>query len=186
VLNPTNPYAATKAAAEFLVKSYGESFKLPYVITRGNNVYGPYQYPEKVIPRFITTLMSNEKMTIHGDGKQVRNFIYVTDTVRAVDVVIRKGKPKMIYNIGSKDEIKVLEIASILLKLMKPEAKLEDTIIHVKDRYFNDCRYSVMTDALESLGWKQQVKFDDGIRMTIKWYVEHPDHWQIDGGFNTQ
>jgi dTDP-D-glucose 4,6-dehydratase len=172
VLNPTNPYAATKAAAEFLVKSYGESFKLPYVITRGNNVYGP--------------LMNNEKMTIHGDGKQVRNFIYVSDTVRAVDVVLRKGKPKMIYNIGSKDEIKVLEIASILLKLMRPEAKLEDSIIHVKDRYFNDCRYSVMTDALESLGWKQQVKFDDGIRMTIKWYEEHADHWPIDGSYNTQ
>ncbi|CAF1020324.1 unnamed protein product [Adineta ricciae] len=178
VLNPTNPYAATKAAAEFLVKSYGESFKLPYVITRGNNVYGPYQFPEKVIPRFITTIMANEKMTIHGDGKQVRNFIYVTDTVRAVDLILRKGKTKMIYNIGSKDEIKVMEIAAILLKIMKPDVKLEDSIIHVKDRYFNDCRYSVMIDALESLGWKQEVKFDDGIRMTIKWYTEHPDHWQ--------
>ena len=178
MLNPTNPYAATKAAAEFLVKSYGESFKLPYVITRGNNVYGPYQFPEKVIPRLITTIMANEKMTIHGDGKQVRNFIYVTDTVRAVDLILRKGKTKMIYNIGSKDEIKVMEIAAILLKIMRPEAKLEDSIIHVKDRYFNDCRYSVMIDALESLGWRQEVKFDDGIRMTIKWYTEHPDHWQ--------
>ncbi|CAF3430005.1 unnamed protein product [Rotaria socialis] len=178
VLNPTNPYAATKAAAEFLVKSYGESFKLPYVITRGNNVYGPYQFTEKVIPRFITLIMNDEKMTIQGDGKQVRNFIYVTDTVRAVDLVIRKGKLKMIYNIGSKDEIKVMEIATILLKLMKPEAKVEDYIIYVKDRYFNDCRYSVMTDALESLGWKQEIKFDEGIRETIKWYQEHPDHWQ--------
>ncbi|CAF0945149.1 unnamed protein product [Adineta steineri] len=186
VLNPTNPYAATKAAAEFLVKSYGESFKLPYVITRGNNVYGPYQFPEKVIPRFITTIMGNEKMTIHGDGKQVRNFIYVTDTVRAVDCVIRKGKPKMIYNIGSKDEIKVTEIAGILLKLMKPDVKLEDSIVYVKDRYFNDCRYSVMTDALEGLGWKQEVKFDDGIRMTIKWYQENPNHWQNDGNYSTQ
>jgi UDP-glucose 4,6-dehydratase len=180
VLNPTNPYAATKAAAEFLVKSYGESFKLPYVITRGNNVYGPYQFPEKVIPRFITTILNDQKMTIHGDGKQVRNFIYVTDTVRAVDLVICKGKTKMIYNIGSKDEIRVMEIASILLKLMKPDSKLEDSIIHVKDRYFNDCRYSVMTDALESLGWKQQVKFDDGIRMTIQWYTENPEHWSHD------
>ncbi|CAF0871653.1 unnamed protein product [Rotaria sp. Silwood1] len=186
VLNPTNPYAATKAAAEFLVKSYGESFKLPYVITRGNNVYGPYQFPEKVIPRFIMSIMNNEKMTIQGDGKQVRNFIYVTDTVRAVDLVIRKGKIKMIYNIGSKDEIKVMEIASILLKIMKPEAKLEDSIVYVKDRYFNDCRYSVMTDALESLGWKQEVKFDDGIRMTIKWYQEHPDHWQNDQSYISQ
>lgn len=180
MLNPTNPYAATKAAAEFLVKSYGESFKLPYVITRGNNVYGPYQFPEKVIPRFITTILNGAKMTIHGDGKQVRNFIYVTDTVRAVDLVICKGKTKMIYNIGSKDEIRVMEIASILLKLMKPDTKLEDSIIHVKDRYFNDCRYSVMTDALESLGWKQQVKFDDGIRMTIQWYTENPEHWSQD------
>ncbi len=168
------------------MKSYGESFKLPYVITRGNNVYGPYQFPEKVIPRFTTAIMRGEKMTIQGDGKQVRNFIYVTDTVRAVDVIIRKGKIKMIYNIGSKDEIKVLEIASILLKIMKPDAKLEDHLVYVKDRYFNDCRYSVMTDALESLGWKQQVKFDDGIRMTIKWYQENPDHWQIDAQFNTE
>lgn len=184
VLNPTNPYAATKAAAEFLVKSYGESFKLPYVITRGNNVYGPYQFPEKVIPRFTMAIMNNEKMTIQGDGKQVRNFIYVTDTVRAVDQVIRKGKIKMIYNIGSKDEIKVMEIASILLKIMKPETKLEDAIVYVKDRYFNDCRYSVMTDALESLGWKQEVKFDDGIRQTIQWYSEHPHHWQVDAHLN--
>jgi dTDP-D-glucose 4,6-dehydratase len=157
---------------------------LPYVITRGNNVYGPYQYPEKVIPRFITAIMSDEKMTIQGDGKQVRNFIYVTDTVRAVDFIICKGKTKMIYNIGSKDEIKVLEIASILLKLMKPESKLEDAIVYVKDRYFNDCRYSVMIDALESLGWKQQVKFDDGIRATIKWYQENPTHWSTDGNTN--
>lgn len=177
VLNPTNPYAATKAAAEFLVKSYGESFKLPYVITRGNNVYGPYQFLEKVIPRFITTIMNKEKMTIQGDGKQVRNFIYVRDTVRAVDFILRKGKLKMIYNIGSKDEIKVLEIAEILLKLMRPGAKLEDNITYVKDRLFNDCRYSVMTDALESLGWKQSVPFDEGIRMTIKWYTENPNHW---------
>ena len=116
-------------------------------------------------------------MTIHGDGKQVRNFIHVLDTARAIDLILRKGKLKMIYNIGSKDEIKVMEIASILLKLMKPEAKLEDSIVYVKDRYFNDCRYSVMTDALEALGWKQQIKFDDGIRMTIQWYLEHKDHW---------
>ncbi|CAF1652339.1 unnamed protein product, partial [Didymodactylos carnosus] len=111
VLNPTNPYAATKAAAEFLVKSYGESFKLPYVITRGNNVYGPYQFTEKVIPRFITTILRGEKMPIHGDGSHVRNFIFVDDTVRAVDIVLRKGKLKMIYNIGSKDELKVMDIA---------------------------------------------------------------------------
>ena len=162
------------------MKSYGESFKLPYVITRGNNVYGPHQYPEKVIPRFITLIMNNEKMTIQGDGKQVRNFIYVTDTVRAVDFIIQKGKPKMIYNIGSKDEVKVIEIAGILLKLMRPDAKIEDNIVHVRDRYFNDCRYSVMTDALESLGWKQQVKFDDGIRMTIKWYMENSNHWSME------
>lgn len=121
--------------------------------------------------------MNKEKMTIQGDGKQVRNFIYVRDTVRAVDFILRKGKLKMIYNIGSKDEIKVLEIAEILLKLMRPGAKLEDNITYVKDRLFNDCRYSVMTDALESLGWKQSVPFDEGIRMTIKWYTENPDHW---------
>jgi len=130
--------------------------------------------------------MNNEKLTIQGDGKQVRNFIYVTDTARAIDLILRKGKTKMIYNIGSKDEIKVIEIASILLKLMKPELKLEDSIIYVKDRYFNDCRYSVMTDALESLGWKQEVKFDEGIRMTIKWYQEHPNHWQTNPTFTTE
>ncbi|CAF1172726.1 unnamed protein product, partial [Didymodactylos carnosus] len=177
VLNPTNPYAATKAAAEFLVKSYGESFKLPYVITRGNNVYGPYQFTEKVIPRFITAILREEKMPIHGDGKHVRNFIYVDDTVRAVDTVIHKGKLKMIYNIGSKDELKVIDIAKILLKIIRPDMKLEDAIIHVKDRYFNDCRYSVMTDALEDLGWKQQVKFDEGIQNTIEWYTNNQDHW---------
>ena len=123
-------------------------------------------------------------MTIQGDGKQVRNFIYVTDTARAIDIILHKGKIKMIYNIGSKDEMKVLDIASVLLKHMKPEAKLEDSIVYVKDRYFNDCRYSVMTDALESLGWKQEVSFDDGICMTIKWYKEHPNHWDTEATLN--
>ncbi|CAF0863553.1 unnamed protein product [Didymodactylos carnosus] len=178
VLNPTNPYAATKAAAEFLIKSYGESFKLPYCITRISNVYGPYQYIEKVIPTFVTAILHGERMAIHGDGKQARNYIYVDDTVKAIELILLKGKPKMIYNIGTKNVHTVLEIADILLKIMKPDMKISDAITHVNGRNFRDCRYYfVTTEALDLLGWKEQVPFNEGVRKTIEWYTNHQNYW---------
>jgi dTDP-D-glucose 4,6-dehydratase len=169
-LNPTNPYAATKAAAEFLVKSYYHSFKLPIVITRGNNVYGPRQFPEKLIPRFITKLLNNEKCPIHGQGKTRRNFIYVDDVSKAVDVILRKGEINEIYNIGSDDEYSVIEVLNKLLKELNIDNN--DVSEFVEDRAFNDFRYCIDSSKLELLGWKKTISFEDGLKETIMWYKQ--------------
>lgn len=171
LLNPTNPYAATKAAAEFLVKSYYYSYKLPIIITRSNNVYGPYQYPEKLIPKFICLLSQNKTCPIQGEGLSRRNFIYVDDVSRAIMDIIKKGKVNEIYNIGSKDEYSVVEILKILMQKMHIDKDQVDVVEYVEDRLYNDFRYSIDSDKLEKLGWKKEYTFDQGIDCTIKWYL---------------
>lgn len=166
VLNPTNPYSATKAGAELLVKAYGHSFGIPYVITRGNNVFGPKQYPEKVIPAFIDAMMKGTPCRIHGEGRSRRNFIYVDDVSRAVMTVLQHGKNGTVYNIGTRNEYSVLEIFDILRDLVNPEA----TKIHVNDRPHNDKRYAVDSSALQELGWSEQVSFREAIQKTVDWY----------------
>ena len=170
VLNPTNPYSATKAGAELLVKAYGHSFKIPYVITRGNNVFGPKQYPEKVIPAFINAMMKNEPCVVHGEGQSRRNFIYVDDVSRAVMTVLHKGVSGTVYNIGTRNEYSVLEVFDILSTLVNPDA----TKVHVGDRPHNDKRYAVDSTALHELGWSEQISFKDAIQRTVHWYNEHP------------
>ena len=179
VLNPTNPYAATKAAAEFIVKAYRKSFDLPIVITRGNNVYGPRQYPEKVIPRFIWLLSENQKMTIQGSGNQMRTFVHADDVARAYTCVVESGHLGEIYNIGTEDEITVKDIAAKLVKLMKPNDKVDDWVTSIADRDFNDFRYVVDTSKLSDLGWTKEVDFDEGLQRTIDWYLEafRNGHW---------
>ena len=166
VLNPTNPYSATKAGAELLVKAYGHSFGIPYVITRGNNVFGPKQYPEKVIPAFIDAMMKGNPCRIHGEGRSRRNFIYVDDVSRAVMTVLQHGKNGTVYNIGTRNEYSVLEIFDILRDLVNPKA----TKIHVNDRPHNDKRYAVDSSALQELGWSEQVSFREAIQKTVDWY----------------
>ena len=170
LLNPTSPYAATKAAAEFLVRSYYHSFKLPIIITRGNNVFGPRQYPEKLIPRFITNLIENKKCPIHGEGLSRRNFIYVEDVCKAVDTIMRKGKINGIYNIGSSDEYNVLEVLQHLLTLLDIDKTMNEVSEIVEDRLFNDSRYCVNSKKLEVLGWKQETNFMQGLIKTIEYY----------------
>lgn len=170
VLAASNPYAATKAAAEFLVRSYGASFKLPFLITRGNNVYGPRQFPEKVVPRFITRLLAGQKMQVQGDGSARRMFLHVDDTVAAVALLLERGEVGRIYNIGSPDEHSVLDVARAVLALVKPGAALEEWLETVPDRAFNDCRYSVDTRALEALGWRRRVGWAEGLAATVAWY----------------
>jgi len=170
LLNPTNPYAATKASAEFIVRSYAHSFKIPVIITRGNNVYGQCQYPEKVIPRFITQLLNNEKCTIHGQGESKRNFIHVEDTARAIEAILLHGSIGEIYNIGTSNEYTVQQIANLLVKKLKPNEPVENWLTYVKDRNFNDRRYNVKAKKLMQLGWAEQVKFDEGVDRTIEWY----------------
>jgi dTDP-glucose 4,6-dehydratase len=170
LLNPTNPYAATKASAEFIVRSYAHSFKIPIIITRGNNVYGQCQYPEKVIPRFITQLLNNEKCTIHGQGESKRNFIHVDDTSTAIEAILLHGIAGEIYNIGTSNEYTVQQIAEILVKRLKPNEPVENWLTYVKDRNFNDRRYNVKAKKLLQLGWSEKVNFDEGIDRTIEWY----------------
>lgn len=172
LLNPTNPYAASKAAAEFFVRSYNHSYGLPTIITRGNNVYGPRQYPEKVVPRFIERVMRGERMPVQGKGLSTRNFIHVYDVAAAVATILEKGVISQIYNIGGDCELPVLEVARRILEIMRPDVGIEAWIEWVPDRLFNDRRYAVNNDALVSLGWRPVIGFTEGLRETVEWYVQ--------------
>jgi UDP-glucose 4,6-dehydratase len=177
VLEPTNPYAATKAGAEFLVKSYFRSFQLPCLITRGNNVYGPHQFPEKLIPKFTNQLLKNLPLTIHGDGSNTRNFLYVTDVANAFDIIMHKGTPGHVYNIGGKNEVPNLEVARALLKLFDKE-KEEDTLIKfVPDRRFNDLRYTINSNKLHELGWTELMSWEEGLATTVDWYKKYTSRY---------
>ena len=173
LLNPTNPYAASKAGAEFIVRSYYYSFKIPIIITRCNNAYGPNQYNDKLIPKFISHLLNNEKCTIHGDGKALRTFIHTNDISIAVDKIIQNGNINDVYNIGSMNEFNVMDIFYKLVSVLKSESQLADNwFVNVPDRNFNDMRYFVQTAELEKLGWKETTSFNDGFITTIKWYIK--------------
>ena len=169
ILCPTNPYAATKAGAELLAQAYHHSFKIPIIITRGNNVYGPNQYPEKVIPRFIQQLQQNEKITIQGDGSCVRGFLHTEDTASAFITILEKGTIGEIYNIGCDEgmEYSILEVAKILIKKMKKTENIDEWITFIEDRPFNDKRYYISNHKLKELGWKITVKFEEGIENLI-------------------
>jgi dTDP-glucose 4,6-dehydratase/UDP-glucose 4,6-dehydratase len=159
VLCPTNPYAATKAGAELIAQSYNHSFGMPIIITRGNNVYGPNQYPEKLIPRFIKLLNEDKQVTIQGDGSCVRAFMHVDDTVRAFETILFKGKIGEIYNIGCDEgmEYSVLEIAKLLIRKIKNTDEYEKWITYIEDRPFNDKRYYISNKKLKELGWVIRV-----------------------------
>lgn len=174
LLNPTNPYAASKAAAEFLVRAYHHSYKLPIIITRCNNVYGSHQYPEKLIPNFITRLLDGEKCQVHGEGQQRRAFIHAADVAYAVDVILKHSNTLFgkIVNIGTQNEYNVIEVLCTLVKLMKGQAaEWKDYCEFVKDpRPFNDARYAVDYTLLSSLGWREKVDFEAGLKDVISWY----------------
>jgi UDP-glucose 4,6-dehydratase len=179
VLCPTNPYAATKAAAELIATAYYHSYKLPVVITRGNNVYGPRQYYEKVIPRFIHLLRTDQKCTLHGNGQNLRAFIHVSDVARAVETIMLKGIIGEIYNIGSPEEVSVVDVAQRLVTLIKgDEACVDDWVEHVEDRKFNDKRYYISDSKLRALDWESQISFVNGLKDTVKWYVDNDNHWK--------
>jgi dTDP-glucose 4,6-dehydratase/UDP-glucose 4,6-dehydratase len=170
ILCPTNPYAATKAAAELIAKSYYHSFKMPIIITRGNNVYGPNQYPEKLIPRFIQQLQQDKKVTIQGDGSNVRAFLHVNDVCSALKLVLEKGEIGEIYNIGSDDhhEYTVLDIAKILIEKIKGTMSYDEWITYIEDRPFNDKRYYISNEKVKQLGWTIDTDFNNGINELIK------------------
>ncbi|XP_055492792.1 dTDP-D-glucose 4,6-dehydratase-like isoform X2 [Leucoraja erinacea] len=177
---PTNPYAATKAAAECIVLSYWEHFRFPVIVTRSSNVYGPHQYPEKVIPKFIALLQRNQKCCIHGTGIQARHFLYATDAAEAFLTILEKGEPGEVYNMGTNFELSIFQLAKELVHLIKEiasESELELWIDHVSDRPSNDLRYPMNSKKLHRLGWKPKVSWEEGIRKTIKWYETNFNNW---------
>jgi UDP-glucose 4,6-dehydratase len=169
ILCPTNPYAATKAGAELIAQSYHHSFNMPIIITRGNNVYGPNQYPEKLIPRFIKLLNENKKVTIQGDGSCVRAFLHSDDTSTAFECILEKGIVGEIYNIGCDEnmEYSVLDIAKILIKKIKNTDEYDKWIEYIEDRPFNDKRYYISNEKLKQLGWNIAINLEDGLNKLI-------------------
>lgn len=161
ILCPNNPYSATKAAAEMIVGSYARCYNMPIIITRGNNVYGPNQHCEKLIPKFIKLLRENKKVTIHGDGSYVRSFLHSEDTSRAFELILNEGKNNEIYNIGTCDEYSIMDITKKIIKLIKNTENYEEHIEYVSDRIYNDIRYFIDTSKLESMGWKPNKIFDE-------------------------
>lgn len=170
---PNSPYSASKASADMLVRAYGETYNLPILITRCSNNYGPYQYPEKLIPFFILKLLKGKKVPLYGDGLNVRDWLYVYDHCEAIDTVLHKGKVKEVYNIGGHNEKTNLEITKIILKEM---GKDENCIEYVSDRLGHDRRYAISNDKITSeLGWKPSITFEEGIKLTIQWYLNNQE-----------
>jgi len=173
-LGPSSPYAASKAAADMLVRSYFVTYGLPVLITRSTNNFGPYQHPEKLIPKLIINAISRKPLPIYGDGKNVRDWLYVIDNCEAIDLVLRKGKSGEIYNVGAGNEKMNLELANLILKeLGKPRSLIK----FVKDRPGHDLRYSLNCEKIGKLGWRAKTGFGAGIRRTIKWYKENERWW---------
>ncbi|PYI31733.1 dTDP-D-glucose 4,6-dehydratase [Aspergillus indologenus CBS 114.80] len=174
-LNPTNPYAASKAAAEMIVRAYEKSFGLPVIITRCNNVFGPYQHPEKMIPKFITSLMKGKKMTLHGNGTAVRSFVFAADAVTAFDLIFHCGELGVVYNISSRNHFQVREVAVRILEYF-PQYESQG-LAHwaemVVDRPFNDKMYWTDDSRLRALGWTEKTDFEEGLDATVKWYTQH-------------
>lgn len=170
VLCPTNPYAATKAAAELIAKSYYHSFKMPIIITRGNNVYGPNQYPEKLVPIFIKQLLEKNTVTIQGDGSNVRAFLHVNDVCSALKLVLEKGEIGEIYNIGSDDnnEYTVRQVAHLLIEKIIKTTDYNKWISYIEDRPFNDKRYYISNQKVKDLGWVIKTDFNKGLDELIE------------------
>ena len=172
-LAPNSPYAASKASADMLVRAYYNTYGLPTLITRCSNNYGPYQYPEKLIPFFILKIKKGEKVPVYGDGKNVRDWLYVYDHCEAIDTVLHKGKIGEVYNIGGHNEKTNLEITRLILNAM---GKDENSIEYVADRLGHDRRYAMSNDKISNeLGWKPSTSFEDGIKLTIDWYLKHSE-----------
>lgn len=169
ILCPTNPYAATKAGAELIAQSYNHSYKMPIIITRGNNVYGPNQYPEKLIPRFIQLLQNNKPVTIQGNGSSVRAFLHAKDTARAFQIILEKGNVGEIYNIGCDEgmEYSVLDVAKMLIRKIIHTDEYDKWISYIDDRPFNDQRYYISNQKLKNLEWSISVNFEEGINALV-------------------
>ncbi|XP_061628362.1 dTDP-D-glucose 4,6-dehydratase-like isoform X2 [Phyllopteryx taeniolatus] len=203
-MRPSNPYSVSKAAAEDLVRSYWQKYKLPVIITRSNNIYGPQQYMDKVIPKFLTLLQMNKKCTIQGTLPKSRHFLFIDDAINALLLILEKGIVGEVYNIGANCEIGIVPLARELVKMVQkvPDAELNDWLEFVPDRPKVDIRYPIKSEKLQQLGWKAEVSWPEGIERTgttgarrlakhtasqltfhvlcvfsVRWYQDHPDFW---------
>ena len=182
-LKTSSPYSASKAGADLLVMAYHRTYKIPTTISRCSNNYGPYHFPEKLIPLMIINALSDKKLPVYGDGKNVRDWLYVEDHCRAIDLILQKGRVGEVYNIGGHNERANIDVVKTILKEL---GKPEDLIEHVTDRKGHDRRYAIDPTKIHTeLGWEPETKFEDGIKKTVKWYLEHKGWWQhiIDGDY---
>ena len=172
-LHTSSPYSSSKASADLLVLAYHRTYDLPVTISRCSNNYGPYQFPEKLIPLMIQKARKNEKLPVYGDGKNVRDWLHVSDHCKAIDLIVRNGRDGEIYNVGGHNERSNLQVVETILKAL---GKDDSLIEHVKDRLGHDRRYAICPDKIEKeLGWKPEYNFDTGIAETIKWNVENQE-----------
>ncbi|MCH7759233.1 dTDP-glucose 4,6-dehydratase [Patescibacteria group bacterium] len=175
LLLPNSPYAASKASADLLSRSYFKTHDLPVLITRSSNNYGPWQFPEKLIPLFVTQLIENKKVPVYGDGKQVRDWLYVLDNCAGIDLVLHQGKIGEIYNIGADCEKENIEITKIILKELNQNKSM---IKYVKDRLGHDRRYALNSSKIKRLGWKPEYRFNQALKQTIDWYKNNQEWWK--------
>ena len=173
-LNPSSPYAASKAGADRLAFSYTVTYDLPIIILRPSNNYGPFQYPEKFIPLFVTNALEGKPLPLYGKGTNVRDWLYVEDNCRAIDMVMRNGKLGEVYNIGANNEVKNIDIANRIVNLLdKPESLIK----FVTDRLGHDKRYALNCEKIHALGWKPERDFEEALAFTVRWYRENPEWW---------
>ncbi len=175
-LHTSSPYSASKASADLLVQAYSRTFKIPATISRCSNNYGPYHFPEKLIPLMIINALHDRKLPVYGNGENVRDWLYVKDHCAAIAIIIFNGREGEVYNIGGHNERRNIDVVKTILKeLGKPESLIE----HVEDRKGHDRRYAIdPTKIGNELGWKPETRFEDGIKATVKWYLEHKDWWE--------
>lgn len=175
-LHTSSPYSSSKASADLLVGAYGRTYGLPVTISRCSNNYGPYQFPEKLIPLMIQRALANEKLPVYGEGQNVRDWLYVEDHCKAIDLILQNGKPGEVYNIGGHNEMHNIDIVKLICDYLdKPYSLIE----HVTDRKGHDQRYAIdPTKIHNELGWLPETMFKDGIKKTIQWYLDNKDWWE--------
>jgi dTDP-glucose 4,6-dehydratase len=174
-LHPSSPYSAAKAAGELLIPAYMRTFGVNASITRGSNTYGPNQYPEKFVPLFVTNALDAQELPLYGDGRQVRDWLFVEDHCSGIELVLREGAPGEIYNVGGGDEVENITVAERIVELTGADRSL---LRRVDDRPGHDRRYSLDTAKIEGLGWKPQMPFEAGLAETVSWYRDHRDWWE--------
>lgn len=177
--DPNSPYSASKASSDHFVRAYGETYGLPYIITNCSNNYGPNQFPEKLIPLFINNIINNKPLPVYGDGNYTRDWLYVEDHARAIDVAFHDGVNGETYNIGGFNEWKNIDLVKLLcaqmdIELGRPEGTSEDLITYVKDRPGHDLRYAIDASKIkDELGWEPSLQFEEGLKKTIHWYLNN-------------